>query len=320
MRKITLLLSFVVCAIFSQAQLLVNENFNYASGSGLIGQGGWAIVGTSTTNPITVSASTITYSGYPSSGIGQELSILTTGQDVTKAFTAQLTGTVYYSFIVNVQTAKSTYRGDYFIHLTETGSTSAFFARSFVKQVGAKISFGLLTATGGTYSPTYSDAIYDLNTTYLIVIKLNVATAASSLIINPTISNTEPSTNWVANTTGGTTVPSVTAGIGGINIRQGTDSIAPTLKLDGIRVATSWAGLFTTTALFTPKADVLEVNLKGNLLTVSNTSTSSVDVFNTLGSKVQTLKLVGGSAEINLPNGLYIARVGNQSAKIFLNN
>ncbi len=319
MKKITLLLAFIACVVFAQGQLLVNENFEYAVGSALIGQGGWAIVGTSTTNPITVSASTITYSGYPSSGIGQELSIMTTGQDVTKAFTPLLTGTVYYSFIVNVQTAKSTYRGDYFIHVAQTNSTSALFARVFVKQVGAKLSFGLLTATGGTYSPTYTDAVYDLNTTYLIVVKMDVVTAASSLIINPTINITEPTTNWLANTTGGTSVPSATAGIGGVNVRQGTDSIAPTLKLDGIHVATSYAALFATAGFNTPSADVLNVSLVGNKLSVSNATSNTVEIFNAIGAKVQFGQLESGSIQLNeLSKGLYIVRVGGKKTKIML--
>jgi hypothetical protein len=322
MKKITLLLSFIACVVFAQAQLLLNENFDYTAATGLIGQGSWAIVGTTTANPITVTVpatSAVTYTGYPSSGIGNELTLLNSGQDVTKAFTAQLTGTVYYSFLANIQSALAKYRGDYFIHLVETGSTSAFFGRVYVKLVGTKIAFGILTSSGGTYSPTYTDPSYDLNTTYLIVVKTNAATAASSLIINP-VMTTEPTSGWINNTTGGTGFPASTKGIGGINIRQGTDTIAPTLKLDGIRVATSYGALFTATGLSTVKADPLSISLAGKILTVKEVADGSiVDIYSAIGSKVQSTQLVNGTIQLNnLSKGLYVVRVGNQSTKIMM--
>jgi hypothetical protein len=314
MKKFTLLLSFFACVLASQAQTLVNENFDYAAGTGLIGQGSWAIVGTSVVNPITVSAASISYPNYPSSGVGQELSIATNGQDVTKAFTAQLTGTVYYSFIANFSTAKTT--GDYFIHTVETGSTSAFFGRVYVKSVGEKIAFGILSATGGTYSPTYTDAIYDLNSTYLIVVKVDASTGASSLIINPAF--TPEPTSWINNTTGGTTVPSATAGIGGINIRQGTDANAPTLKLDGIRVATTWNALFTSTGLKTASTDKLNVSVAGKTLTITNAPSNTVEIFNMIGAKVQKVELKNNSVDLNLAKGVYLIRAGKATAKIML--
>jgi len=74
------------------------------------------------------------------------------------------------------------------------------------------------------------------------------------------------------------------------------------------------------TGFFTPVADKISVKVVGSILLVEKASINSVDIFNTLGSKVQTVKLVDGSAELNLPNGLYIARIGSQSAKIMLKN
>lgn len=314
MKKFTLLFSFIACVLVSQAQTLVNENFDYTAGTGLIGQGGWAIVGTSVTNPITVSAASISYPNYPSSGVGQELSINTTGQDVTKAFAAQLTGTVYYSFIANFSAAKTV--GDYFIHTVETGSTSAFFGRVYVKSVGEKLSFGILSATGGTYSPTYTDAIYDLNTTYLIVVKVDASTGASSLVINPAI--TPEPTTWIANTTGGTTVPSATLGLGGINIRQGSDANAPALKLDGLRVATTWNALFTSTGLNPVSTEKLNVSVAGKKLTITNASSNTVEIFNMIGAKVQNVELKNNSVDLNLAKGLYLIRVGKATAKIMM--
>lgn len=324
MKKITLLLSFIFCAVLANAQLLLNENFDYTA-AGLIGQGGWAISGTSTTNPISVTDVTSTpiiYSGYPTSGIGKEVTLANTGQDVTHAITTQTTGSVYFSVLVNITSAGT---GDYFIHLGEPLSTSAFFGRTFVKLDGTKIAFGIQNTSGGTPVPTYTTSTFDLNTNYLLVIKVDVITGTSSLIVNPVISVTEPTTDWISSSTptnggvGGTSVPSA-SGIGEINIRQGSSSagVAPILKLDGIRVATSWAALFSTTGISTPTADILNVSIAGKTLTVTNSPSSTVEIFNTVGAKVQTVELVNGSADLNIAKGLYIVRVGNKSAKIRL--
>jgi hypothetical protein len=72
------------------------------------------------------------------------------------------------------------------------------------------------------------------------------------------------------------------------------------------------------TGLSTPSAEALNVKVAGKTLTVTNSLSSSVEIFNTVGAKVQSLQLVNGSADLNLGKGLYIVRVGNKSAKIML--
>jgi hypothetical protein len=328
MRKITLLLSFVACAFFAQGQLLVNENFDYASGSALIGQGSWAIVGTSVINPINVSATSISYSGYPSSGIGQELSLANNGQDITKSFTAQKSGSIYFSVLVNLSAAQAP--SDYFIHLGEPGSTSAYFGRIYAKLDAGKIAFGIANASISTSGvATYTTSIYELNTTYLIVVKVDVLTGTSSLIVNPAMS-AEPTTDWIVSSTptnggvGGPTVPSA-VGLGAINIRQGSSTNAPTLKLDGIRVATTWATLFDPTATVAagthnPSAANFNATVSGKNLLVSNVANgTTVEIFSALGSKVQSSELVNGAITLhNLTKGLYVVRVGKNTQKIRL--
>jgi hypothetical protein len=73
-----------------------------------------------------------------------------------------------------------------------------------------------------------------------------------------------------------------------------------------------------TTGLNSLAADKLEVSLVGNKLNVSNVAENSVvDVYSTLGAKVQTGNLVAGSIQLNdLAKGLYVVRVANASTKI----
>ena len=72
------------------------------------------------------------------------------------------------------------------------------------------------------------------------------------------------------------------------------------------------------TGLNSLAADKLEVSLVGNKLNVSNVAENSVvEVYSTLGAKVQTGKLVAGSIQLNdLAKGLYVVRVANASTKI----
>lgn len=320
MKKITLLLAFIACVVFAQAQFLVNETFNYTLGDQLKTHG-WVGTGTSpsTVNPILMTTPTITYAGYPDSGIGNEISLMNNGEDLNKSFTAVTSGTLYFSALINVTAAQA--GGDYFFHIADVPTGTTFFGRIYIKQkVGAStLAFGVLKTSGGTTvkDVAYSDSTLLLNTTYLLVAKVEVSTGNSSLIINPSISSTEPTSGWLINTLGTTALPS--AGFGTVNLRQGSASLAASLKVDGIKVATSWAALFTGAGTITPSADVLNISLVGRNLSVSNATSDIVEIFNTVGAKVQSSKLENGSVQLNdLSQGLYVVRVGKQTAKIVL--
>jgi len=315
MKKITLLLSFIACVGFMQAQLLVNENFNYTLGVGLVGQGNWLITGTSTTNPITVTASTITYVNYPSSGLGLEVSLANTGQDANCSFTAQTSGTIYVSALVNITAAQTA--GDYFIHIADSPTGTTFFGRTFVKLDGTKIAFGIQNTSGGTPTQTYTTSTYDLGTTYLLVLKVNVATGESSLIVNPAM-NSEPATGWVTNLSGTGALPA--AGFSAVSLRQGSATNAATLLVDGIHVATSWGGLFNLTSFSNPSTSAFDVTVVGKKLLVKNVvNGSTVEIFSALGAKVQSSELIDGKVSLNnLSKGMYIVRVGKNTQKIML--
>lgn len=320
MKKITLLLSFIVCVVFAQAQLLTTEDFNFTPATDLLGQGSWILTGAAATPTLQVTASSITYSGYPGSGIGNEVT-LTNGQDLNKKFAPQTTSNVYASFIVNVSAISTS--GDYFLNLGAETIGSAFVGRVFVKkesETGTKIAFGVMMTSGGTPSPTptYSGFDYDLGTTYLIVLKHNNTGKVSSIIVNPSISSTEPTTGWIDNNQGTNAVP---ANIGAIGLRQPSASAALTAKLDGIRVATSWAALFSTTGTSNPSSsNELSAFVSGKNLMIQNAvEGSKVEIYSALGSKVQTSTLEDGKVSLdNLSKGLYVVRIGKKAQKFML--
>ncbi len=167
-KKDLLLLSFLSVFQLIQAQVIFEENFSYPVGSLLTNQGCSEHSGNGS-NAIKVTASTISYAGYLSSGIGNEIEHTKSGQDVNKTFDEKESGVVYVSFLTKVSEASSS--GDYFFHLGKTNIGTDFRARIFVKRsTNNKLAFGIAQSST---SPNYSDFIYDLNITYLVVLKFH---------------------------------------------------------------------------------------------------------------------------------------------------
>ena len=225
----------------SAAAPIFQEDFSYAAPSGLVGQGGWALTGSNVTNPITVNSPGLTYAGYPSSGIGfMAGTTATSGEDDNHAFTGQTTGAVYAAFMVNVVSSQTP--GDYFFHFFDGLVTANVFrGRVFVKKDAASTNYALGVQFGSTVSTVYTGFSYAPGTTHLVVLKYTFNAGANndqvSLFVDPATTCTE----------GTATVSAVDAGqpdavnLDALGIRQGSATAAPTLQLDGIRVAANWA-------------------------------------------------------------------------------
>jgi hypothetical protein len=225
--------------------LPIDENFNYTVGT-LLTANGWTAHSGANTFPITVSSPTISYSGYPLSGIGNEVSIVSgNAEDVNYGFSSQSSGSVYASLLVNISGITGT-SGDYFFHYTPTSGTSTgtFSGRVYVKKdASSKIAFGI--AKNAT--AVYTNFDYDLNTTYLLVLKytFNATTGTddlASIFVNPSWVAIEPTPAATSND-GSADATAISA----IAIRQGSTTSSPLMKIDGIRVATSWGQLVGTT-------------------------------------------------------------------------
>jgi len=312
MKKITLLFSFIACVVFAQAQTLLTEDFNYTVGTDILSQGWARHSGTSSPNDSILVTDGLTFTGYVGSGIGGAAILNSTNKDQNKTFTAQTTGSVYASFMMK---AGSSNRQGYFFNFASTPlSGNVFLTRVWVNSNG--------TGTGiGTYGAGLEPSPYlaiTANTTYLIVVKYDFSTKISSLYVFNTMPSSEPTTAQATYTETATI-----ANVGAVCLRQytWTGSTTPeNIVIDGIRVATSWNALFTVSDISTPKADLLSVSLAGKSLSIKNaTDGSIVDVYSSVGSKVQSAQLVNGAIQLNnLSKGLYIVRIGNQSSKIML--
>jgi hypothetical protein len=240
-KTLTLLFIFIVLFSFNSfGQLLFEENFDYPAGDSLTSHT-WVAHSGGTTNAQTIISPGLTYTDYPSSGIGNAASLTTTGQDVNRQFADSVTaGTVYASLMVNVTSAQTA--GDYFFHLGPKTLSTIFMGRVFVKlAANGNLAFGLSKTTiSASILPVYSDSIYTIGTTYLLVLKYQFNAGVNddtvSLFINPIISASEPTPDLQH----GTSSSNDPASLGTVALRQGTASNAAILIIDGIRISNFW--------------------------------------------------------------------------------
>jgi len=220
-------------------EILLTEDFDYPAGT-LLTAAGWANH-SGTTNFIPVVSPGLTFSGYPSSGIGNAAGLTVTGEDVNRTFTTQASGSVYAAFMVNVSASQT---GDYFVHLSTGPLSSTYYrARVYAKDDGSgNLQFGLGFGAG---TAKYSLATYPYNRTHLLVLKYTIQAGDNndvvSLFVLPSIPTAEPGAADLIDTDPSTSDPT---NIGSFAIRQGSTALSATLMIDGIRIATSWNMLF----------------------------------------------------------------------------
>lgn len=215
----------------------LTEYFNYATGSTLVSNG-WIAHSGAGTNPLTVVNQQLKFSGYAGSGQGKAVAVMATGQDAHKVLpTYVTTGTVYAAFLVKVTSASLT--GDYFFHLGPDEIGTSFYNRVFVKKDAInRLAFGIQKTSGTGTTQSYTDHIYVMGRTYLIVVGYEFGSGVGDdvavLSVNPTGSST-PS-QWSIINTVGTDI----ANIGSVAIRQGTASNTVNVTIGGLRVGTDY--------------------------------------------------------------------------------
>ena len=222
------------------AQTLLGENFNYTAGDSLTNLG-WVSFSGGTTNAILVNNGGLTFTGHVGSGIGNSVRLATTGQDVYKDLSTPVSsGSVYASALINVDTSQST--GDYSIALLPSTSTTAFFARLYIRRSSAN-HYRVSISKASTAPTVYSNDSFAYGVTYLSVIKYqfyNVSTTDDSVSVYylSNIPNNEPSVPTFGPVVGSQTDAT---NIGRFALRQGTASSAARLTVDAIRVGTTWS-------------------------------------------------------------------------------
>lgn len=236
-----LLLFFFIISSTLSAQL-IEENFDYSIGSLIVVTANWTESPSGT--DVNVVSGNLSYTNYPSSGIGNQIYLDASGGTanrggVIRSFTAVSSGTIYMSFLMNVNSTTdmdiSTSNGDYLANWQSSGNTLKSLILVRQGSNTSKFSIGMRKTTAG--SITWYSPELDINTTYLIVMSYTFTSGSDNdpikFWINPSLSGSEPSADITISSGADNT------DIGIIQFRQNAKS--GDIYVDGVRVAISWS-------------------------------------------------------------------------------
>ncbi len=271
------------------------ENFDYPAGDLLIDHG-WQRSGSSVVNPITVTSPGLTFPGYPYDS-GNAVTLASTGEDLYVNFAnpGPSSGSVYVAFMIDVTSAQS---GDYFIALSAASSQTNYYDRIHLKSSGAGYLIGVSKSNEVSGGAFYGTTELSFDATYLIVTKyvFNPDSAnddaISIYVLNSDVPPVEPANPEIDSYTN--TTKTDANDISTVTIRQGTSSSAPTLIIDGIRVATTWSDVIPV------ELTSFTANVSGNSVTLNwKTATET----NNRGFEVQRKSSNSGWTNISFVNG-----------------
>lgn len=292
MKKVYLLvcLCFVISNSWGQ---LLTEPFNYTPDptNGIAQQSGGVWVRLNSGDSILVASGNLSYSGLATSS-GNKITFDGSGSDNYRVFTAQTSGSVFYSFILNVSSLGGlTTTGGYFTGLIQTGSTSAFGATVWTRlsTTAGKYNVGISTRSNSTVSWLAPDL--DPGTSYFIVAAYEIVTGTGNDVgriwLNTTaIGGAEPAPDAIAAT--GTDLGAT--GIERVLLRQDNTTNTPFIEFDELRVGTTWADV--TPGGATPSLSASALTAFGN---VCINTTAGPNSFTITGTNLTTANVTVGA-------------------------
>lgn len=277
MTPVALALAMVAGSFGAQADRLLTENFDYPAGD-LYGQGGWLMYGKQAASPIQVIDGALSLDGYQPKAVGKAVKLgnVASAQDLMIKFADKplTTGAYYVSALVNVKSVSN----DAVFFMNFAGlktfadkKTGSEMGRLFAtKGADGKFNFKI-SRNSGTELEDAGE--YDLNTTYLVVMKYEFVEGTKNDIvkvwINPTNQKAEPQ----AQAEIGASTQADIGRLNAIELRQGGSSskTAPEVVIDGLRVANSWADLFDKQETGEPELTVTpNVQYKGEAIAMGD--------------------------------------------------
>lgn len=291
------------------------EQFNYTSHvtNGLSTQSSNVWKKLNTGDSVLVTSGNLAYPGFKQSA-GNKISFVGAGTDYYRPISSQSSGTVYFSFILNVTSLGSlNATGGYFGMLSDNATN--FGSTIWLKANAPNYKIGIAPRTT---TATFSSTDFAINTNVLIVASYQIVSGPANdivkLWINPSSSTfgagSEPTPDFNI-TNSGTDLASIARFL----IRQDATAATPNIDMDELRVGSTWASVTPagtaqnpTTGTYTDVDITGNTNLTGNL-TVSGTLTISGANLNT-GSNSINLGATGslsGETTTNYIIGTVIA-------------
>jgi len=330
----TLIIALVILINFNGAvnsQNLFVDDFNYPVRDSLEGIGNWNPTGLNTSNNVKVTSPGLTYTGYSGSGIGNCVSMnnATSGGDVVyHSFTDQTTGNLYMAFMFSVDSMSSTASSGFNIGFNPTGGQTYNNTLLYIQKItSSTFNFGINKSSGA--STVYSNNTYNTNITYLIVLKYSFVTGTNNdsvkvFIFSSGVPTSEPSVPGAFSVTGADMTDNGQVILSNSYAQNGLKYSS--VKVDGIRVGTTWATSVLNTSVKNISSEIPDAyKLFQNYPNPFNPSTIirfqikdsrfvTLKIFDVLGKDIATLvneKLQPGVYEIPFSINQY---TNNQSS------
>ncbi len=253
-----------LAAIFAptaSGEVLLSEDFNYPTGN-LYGQGGW-LQSNNKENPIQVTGTKLSLAGFASGKSVKLTPSDSKDQDCVHALvdrasdgtvTGITTGSVYVATLINVQNVT-----DQIYFMSFGSSNSSNLLKDGASAIGNNGCSYLIPGDEGKYKigigktsskPTANTTTeFDYNTTHLLVVKYTLVEGTTNdtfeAWIDPAVGDAEPSAELSATVAGQADI--ISRGIVGLFLNQATGSVkkSPEMLVGPVRVATSWAELWS---------------------------------------------------------------------------
>jgi len=293
------------------------EPFAYAEASNLGQTQQWS--NNNTGDNIIVAGGTLTpaYPGLNPSTTGYAI-FGGDGLDCSTAFTSTTTGTIYYSFIMNVNTMAGVtdVNGGYFA--TFGSGTSTFGGTLWTKRVDDGVyNLGLEVRTGTAANTTWTTDAYTTGQTVFVVVGYTFgdpATASDDTVnlwVNPTINGAQPAAT-ITDTHTGTDLTSISNFI----LRQDSTGETPSMSVDELRIGTTWAQV-TNGTLGINQNTIAGLRMYPNpvsngtlFIETSANAEKTVTVFDVLGKQVLNTTTSNNAINVaSLHTGVYIVNI-----------
>ncbi|MEM0541744.1 T9SS type A sorting domain-containing protein [Flavobacterium sp. j3] len=293
------------------------EPFAYAEASSLGASQQWSNVNTGDNIIVAGGSIAPAYPGLNPSTTGFVI-FDGVGIDCVSPFTSVNTGTVYYSFLLNVasMTGVSDANGGYFAAFgSNPTNLGATLWSKRIDDTSFNLGIEVRTATGA--STSFATATYQTGQTYFVVVGYTFNPAASDdsvdLWVNPVIGAAQPAaTISDAQTAAGTDLSTISNFL----LRQDSATETPSVQIDELRIGTTWTQV-TGGTLGTNNNNIAGLRVYPNPVTngtlfIETTANAekSVTIFDVLGKQVLNTTTTDSTINVNsLNSGVYIIKI-----------